>query len=139
MRNIFDPETERRRRGLWRFLISDGFESHLSVDLLRFAKKRKILIVALPSHHSHLLQPLDVGLSSPLRRAYHSAVDKEAQLGVNHIDKLRFLRLLHSASSEAYTTSNILAAWSGSGIKPYDTERCQQLRRSRGLIYNFKG
>jgi hypothetical protein len=37
-------------------LISDGHKSHISVDLIDWAKEQKIILFVLPAHTSHILQ-----------------------------------------------------------------------------------
>lgn len=66
----FDKETKGRSTGTYRMLIVDGYESHLSAEFDQYCKVNKIIIVGLPAHSSHLLQPLDVALHSPLKRTY---------------------------------------------------------------------
>jgi transposase len=40
-------------------LILDGHSSHNSIELLQIAKANDIILVELPEHTSHWLQPLD--------------------------------------------------------------------------------
>ena len=49
-------------------LILDGHKSHISLDLLEWAKERKIILFILPAHTSHILQPLDVSCYGPLQK-----------------------------------------------------------------------
>jgi hypothetical protein len=74
MKDIFEPETRRRQQGAWRILLLDGFESHLSMEVLEFAEQYKILLYYLPSYTTYLTQPLDVGLFGPIARAYKKEV-----------------------------------------------------------------
>lgn len=41
-------------------LIQDGHSSHLSIDLVELASANDIHVLCLPSHNTHILQPLDV-------------------------------------------------------------------------------
>ena len=101
-------------------LLLDGYESHLSMPVVNYAEKEKILLVCLPSHATHLLQPLDVGLFGPLQHYYALEVDRLAQLGVSLISKCRFLQILAPARLKAYTTKNVASAWEKAGIEPYN-------------------
>jgi hypothetical protein len=47
----------------------------------------------MPPHSLHLLQPLDVGCFSVLKRSYGGIIEQKMRLGVNHIDKQEFLLL----------------------------------------------
>ena len=48
-------------------LVLDGHESHITIDVIEHARANEIHMLCLPSHTSHILQPLDVGSLSPLR------------------------------------------------------------------------
>lgn len=52
-------------------LILDGHSSHTrSLDALDYAKSNGIIMLSLPSHTTHKLQPLDVGFFKPLQTYY---------------------------------------------------------------------
>lgn len=46
-------------------LIYDGHKSHVALSVIEWAKAHNIILV-LPAHCSHILQPLDVGCFRPL-------------------------------------------------------------------------
>ena len=48
------------------FFILDGHASHFSWEFLSFCLEHNMLVLCLPPHSTHILQPLDVGLFSPL-------------------------------------------------------------------------
>lgn len=56
--------------GEWRLLIIDGHRSHITVEFVEFCLSVNIITYCLPAHSTHLLQPLDVRLFSPLQKAY---------------------------------------------------------------------
>lgn len=49
------------------FLILDNHRSHMNVACLQFCKANGIIVLSLPPHCSHKMQPLDVGVFSPLK------------------------------------------------------------------------
>ncbi|TQS38397.1 hypothetical protein Golomagni_01097 [Golovinomyces magnicellulatus] len=51
----------------WRVLVMDGHSSHLSDNFKLFFWRHQILPSLLPSHSTHLLQPLDVGIFSAIK------------------------------------------------------------------------
>jgi hypothetical protein len=51
----------------------------------------------MPVYLSYLLQPLDVGYFSPLKRAYGSLVEAKMCLGFNYINKHDFLKAYPAA------------------------------------------
>jgi type IV secretory pathway TraG/TraD family ATPase VirD4 len=66
----FTQHTEARTVGSHRLPIIDGHESHKSFTFQDLREKSKIITVCKPPHSSHILQPLDVGCFSQLKRAY---------------------------------------------------------------------
>ena len=43
-------------------LIEDGHASHITIEVIELAKKNDVHLLCLPSHTSHILQPLDIGV-----------------------------------------------------------------------------
>jgi hypothetical protein len=72
----------------------------------------------MPPHSSHLLQPLNVGCFSPLKRAYSREVESLIRHYINHITKLEFLPAFKAAFNRAFTPSNICSAFRGAGLVP---------------------
>ncbi|KAF1925349.1 DDE-domain-containing protein [Didymella exigua CBS 183.55] len=72
----------------------------------------------MPPHSSHLLQPLDVGCFSPLKRAYSCEVESLIRHYINHITKLKFLPAFKAAFSQLFTSANICSAFRGTGLVP---------------------
>ena len=60
----------------YRLLICDGHDSHISADFVTFCIQKRIDIILLPPHSSHLLQPLDVGVFAPLKQAISTQVSR---------------------------------------------------------------
>ena len=76
----------------------------------------------MPAHSSHLLQPLDVGCFSPLKRAYGRQVESLIRDYINYITKLKFLPAFRAAYDQSITKENICASFRGAGLVPYDLE-----------------
>ena len=57
-------------------LIIDGHESHNSAEFQQYCKDHKIILLCMPLHLSHLLQPLNVGCFGPLKKAYGDKVNE---------------------------------------------------------------
>ncbi|RYO14570.1 hypothetical protein AA0113_g12483 [Alternaria arborescens] len=69
-------------------------------------------------HSSHILQPLDVGCFSPLKRAYSREVEALIRHYINHITKLEFLPAFKAAFDRSFTLANICSAFRGAGLVP---------------------
>jgi hypothetical protein len=53
-------------------LVCDGHESHFSLDLIILARESNIDILLLPSHTSHILQPLDKTVFSSFKQGWEN-------------------------------------------------------------------
>ena len=76
----------------------------------------------MPSHFSHLLEPLDVGCFAVLKRAYSRFVSDLARTGYNHIDRLDILADYPRARLQAFQPSIIRSSFVAAGIVPVDPE-----------------
>jgi hypothetical protein len=47
----------------------DGHSNHITANVIAFCMQHAIDVLILPPHKSHLLQPLDVGVFTPVKRA----------------------------------------------------------------------
>ncbi|KAL2083799.1 hypothetical protein ACEWY4_021572 [Coilia grayii] len=56
-------------------LILDNHPSHLSIEGVNFCRSNGIVLLSLPPHCSHKLQPLDRTVYGPLKKAVNSACD----------------------------------------------------------------
>ncbi|USP81206.1 putative transposase [Curvularia clavata] len=114
----FDAHTKTRVVGARRLLILDGHESHNSLAFQELCKENNIYTLCMPPHSSHLLQPLDVGCFSPLKRAYSREVESLIRNHINHITKLEFLPAFKTAFDQSFTPANICSAFRGAGLVP---------------------
>ena len=53
----------------------DGHNSHVTIEVLQQAMKVGLDVLTLPSHTSHKLQPLDVGVFAPYKKAFRKYRD----------------------------------------------------------------
>lgn len=67
IQHVFDPLTRATACGKPRILVNDGFATHESLEVITFCFDNNIILCRLPSHTSHKLQPLDVGVFAPLK------------------------------------------------------------------------
>lgn len=123
LEKIFEPFTRPLTVGGYRLLLLDGHSSHLTPEFDLACKNNNIIACCLPAHSSHLLQPLDVGVSSVLKRLYETAIENRIRLGLHHVDKNDFLAMLLSVRLQTYSIQNIKAGFAQSGIVPYDRQK----------------
>ena len=92
-------------------LLVDGHASHISTAAIQYYIDQKIILLCLPAHTTHLLQPLDVGVFAPLSTAYKRGVHSITRYSARyHIDKVDFLELYKKARIEAISSINIQKA-----------------------------
>lgn len=116
---VFIPQSAPRDRNDHRLLILDGHGSHETTEFMWECYKHNIHLLFLPPHTSHVLQPLDLSIFSPLKRAYRHHLGLLALMNDSTpIGKRNFLECYKKARMEAITSSNIKAGWSASGLWP---------------------
>ena len=76
----------------------------------------------MPSHSSHLLQPLDVGCFSPLKTSYSKQIENLVRLRIHHITKLEFLPTFKVAFQSAFIEQNIKSGFQATGLVPYNPQ-----------------
>jgi DDE superfamily endonuclease len=123
IQRVFDPQTRARANHRPRILISDGFGTHESLEILKFCYGNNIILCRLPSHTSHKLQSCDVGIFGPLKTAYREQVEQLYREGANSIGKQHFTLLYSRARVVAITPKNIKSSWLKSGLFPFNPDR----------------
>ncbi|KAF9442227.1 DDE-domain-containing protein, partial [Macrolepiota fuliginosa MF-IS2] len=98
-------------------LILDGHNSHCTYEFCRFATQSNIIVVCLPSHTTHALQPCDMGFFGPLVTAWKAQVN-QCTCSRIPITKTNFLQYYASAYDKAFKSSTIVSAFSKTGIYP---------------------
>ena len=95
--NLFYKHIKDRTIGTYRLLVLDGHGSYVNPKFNQFCLDYKIIVIYMPAHLSHILQPLNIGCFSTLKQAYGRGVKQIMGRGVNHINKLEFLPLYRQA------------------------------------------
>jgi len=72
----------------YRLLLCDGHDSHVSADFVSFYIHHRINLLLLPPYSSHILQPLDVGVFSPLKHAISAQTSRLIRSGISRIQKV---------------------------------------------------
>jgi hypothetical protein len=122
VKEVFDPQTKALANGGYRMLIIDGHSSHIEYKFLKFCLDNKVVPFCMPSHSTHHLQPLDVGVYGPYAIYYGQEVDSETRLssGILNINKGNFWRILKRARAKTFTSSTIKSAWAKAGLVPFN-------------------
>ena len=114
--------------GRWRILVVDGYGSHTLVpSVLKKFKDRRILMITMPSHTSHELQPLDVSCFKPTK--YYFSWCLRLIFGtkrVQEIQKQEAPTYFELALSEGCKPSTIMNGFRATGMFPYNPNFVQQ-------------
>ncbi|XP_031342963.1 tigger transposable element-derived protein 1-like [Photinus pyralis] len=103
-------------------LILDGHSSHCSsVETLEFAETHDIILLCLPSHTTHYLQPLDRAFFKALKTYYSNACNSYMKMNPGRkISRLIFGKLLSDAWVLAATANNAISGFRATGIVPFN-------------------
>lgn len=112
----FKQHTRTRTVGAKRMLVLNSHESYISADPEAYCNQHNIVTISLPPHSSHLIQPLDVGIFSPLKRAYGAEINLFILAHVNYITKVEFLSAYHAAYNRVMNKENIAGGFHGAGL-----------------------
>ena len=123
IQNVFDPSIRSRASQRLRILISDGFGTHESLEVMKFCLENNTILCRLPSHTSHHLQSCDVGIFSPLKTAYREQVENLYRGGANTVGKQHFMYLYSRTRGIAINPRNIKSGRSNAGLYPFNPER----------------
>ena len=116
----YDQETHEKANGNWRLVYFDGHTTHVTLEIIQYACHNKILIVCLPPHSSHVLQPLNLAIYGPFKLALRDeAYTYEMEMG-QPVDKDAALLVIGRAYKKAFSKGNILSAFRRAGIWPLD-------------------
>ncbi|KAJ4446352.1 hypothetical protein ANN_13048 [Periplaneta americana] len=108
-----------------KFLILDNHESHISIRAVSLAKENSIVLLVLltiPPHTSHKLQPLYIAVYGPFKSYYNTACDRWL---INHPGQTLHIYDVAGLVGEAYPfafTHNIIKGFKSTGIMPFNDE-----------------
>ena len=100
-------------------LIEDGHASHISIEVIELAQSNDIYLLCLPSHTTHLSQPLDVGVFKALKSHYSKQCQKYMATNPGRIITTEAIAsILSKAWPLSFTPVNIMAGFKKSGAFP---------------------
>ncbi|XP_035690542.1 tigger transposable element-derived protein 6-like [Branchiostoma floridae] len=104
-------------------LTMDQCEAHLSVKTIETAMKENVILLGLPPHTSHFLQPLDKTCFSSLKDTLGNIVQglifENAQF---QLSKRNISRVLNSAFEKAFTIPTVKKGFQATGLYPVNPD-----------------
>jgi hypothetical protein len=121
LKEVFEKYTVSRTVGKYRLLILDSHGSHATPKFDQFYSEYLTITLYILPYSSHLLQSLNIGYFSTLKRSYGRLVSDQIRLGNNHIDKAEFLPIFKQARIEALSKRNTQSGFAATGLVPLDS------------------
>ena len=124
LEGVFIPHIRRRHGNIWVVLVCDGHESHTNDLFLATCMLNKVWLVFYEPHCSHVVQPLDVGVFSLLKRRLRKYLRESPciELGIPS-SKEDIMRALRQAREDILIPKVIKRAWEIAGIHPRDRSK----------------
>ena len=117
-------------------MVIDGHESHIKFEVRQLAKEHSIIIAKLPSHATHLLQPLDLGIFKPLKAAYDSAAHRFFLRRCTYINKKNFPSILAEAW-KSFKPETAVNSFRKAGIVPFNKDAVSQTSLTHSVPYSI--
>lgn len=119
LQEVFIPRTQPQDHSQRRLLICDGHDSHTADDFMWACYENNIQLLFLPPHTSHVVQPLDLSVFSPLKHTYRKLLNKMNSWSESTVvGKQMMIKCIVEARKQAITAHNIKAGWRASGLWP---------------------
>ena len=116
---MFIPSTKPSDPTEARLLILDGHGSHETTDFMYLCYHSNIHLLFLPPHTSHVLQPLDLSVFSPLKRSYRKELAFLLPEYISSVTgKQYMIKCYYKARKEALASKNIQSGWRATGLWP---------------------
>ncbi|KAL8367060.1 hypothetical protein RB599_010969 [Gaeumannomyces hyphopodioides] len=117
MRESGTYESEGRPK-IWRWLLLDGFAGHLGIEVIDYCQRFDIQLNILPSHSTHRMQPMDVGVFTHFKRAHQNVLFDVVERGEISFSRSDFIEALGPLWKQTFTRGHVLTGFEDSGIWP---------------------
>jgi hypothetical protein len=118
LEKLFIPNTKHLKRPI--LLIFDGHHAHLSIKVVRLAIQNEIHLLCLPSHSTHILQPLDVYTLRYVKLQCEQLLWDRNKTTSKSLDKYDFVQLFSKLYEYALIPTHCSTAFGKAGIYPFD-------------------
>ncbi|EAQ86387.1 hypothetical protein CHGG_07640 [Chaetomium globosum CBS 148.51] len=107
-----------------RLLVVDGHGSHESDEFMWECYANNVHLLFLPPHCSHVLQPLDLTVFSPLKNSHRRYLsDIILQRNGLPLNKQDFIVAYARAREDLMYSKNVRSGWEASGLWPLNVEK----------------
>ena len=120
LRDTFIPHIEKERIQKPVLLFVDEHTSHKSLEISELCSKNGVILYCLKAHASHLTQPLDQAVFSPMKAAWQEAVRKHVNKTMEAVTLRTFAQVLKVAWYSTSKPSTAVSGFLASGLFPYN-------------------
>lgn len=134
--NVFYPWCQRNDVQFPVIFFLDGHKSHISSELREFCIDHDIILYCLPPNATHIMQPCDVSVFSPLKTHWKMVVREHRRDSQKAITKLNFAPLFKKAFDRLSLSPSVIQnGFRVCGLYPFDPNavdytKCISTRRA---------
>lgn len=104
-------------------IILDGHASHTkNLHVIDYARENGIILMSLPSHTSHRLQPLDVSFFGPLKTNFNKACEQYIRTHLTKITVSHISLLLNESYPKTAAVATAINGFKATGIWPVNKD-----------------
>lgn len=123
-------------------LIMDGHKSHISLRVVNAAIAANLILLKLPSHLTHRMQPLDRCVFGPLKIGWEKILvafgRRNLLTSFNTLNRKIFVGLLADAWKTYLPSNNIISGFRETGCFPVDSSKFPKAEYDQNKLKRFK-
>ncbi len=117
-------------------LIIDGHKSHLTLECIDLARENQVILLCLPPHTTHALQPLDVAVFKALKAHFSRSLRVRCFSKKNFIvSKCDFARVVKELFEFSFLMANLKNGFSKCGIFPFNRTAVSSDKMAPSSVY----
>lgn len=104
-------------------VFMDGHTSHINYTVSDFCMTHGIILYCFPAHASHILQPLDVSVFGPLKKAWNKSIESFKLQYKIAMTRNNFFQVFDKAWISAINSpNNVISGFKSTGLIPFDVD-----------------
>lgn len=105
-------------------LLLDNHESHRTLDVIKYCRANGIHMLSFPPHCSHRMQPLDVSVFGPFKKAANTFCSDWVKMNPGRVTQITDLSpIFAKALIKGACEENIMAGFEACGLWPLNRQR----------------
>jgi hypothetical protein len=102
----------------WKLLLMDNHNSHMTAEFVELARANRVVPFPFPSHLTHCMQPLDVGIFQPYKHWHNKAIQSATESLDFEYSLNSFFGDLYTIREKTFSKSTVQHAWRKAGMWP---------------------